>query len=348
MSGVLRGVAAALLRPSASPPRLAVATQAAVAMALAVGVPALLGRTDLGLLASAGALTALYLASRARRERARRLPVLQAGFLAAAVVGAATGGSPFAPLVLALLTVIAAALVLGFSVGPPGAVFFVLVAGVTGRLTAPSSSGGVGLDARLVLGMEALGCLLAYAIAVLPLAIPGVRRRDAALPVAPVRFVLDATTRVVLIRIAIGAGIAAGLGGLLGLHRTYWVLLAVVAALQAGRSRRMTALRGVHRALGTLVGVGAFALLALVPLPGVALALVVAALQFVTELVVVRHYGLALVFITPLALTIAEAGSTGPLPALILDRIVDTSVGAAVAVAVLVVDLAVERVAARV
>jgi hypothetical protein len=324
-----------------------VATQAALAMVLAVGVPALLGRTDLGLLASAGALTALYLAARARRERAGRLPIVQAGFLAAAVVGAATGGSPFAPLVLALLTVAASVLVLGFSIGPPGAVFVVLVAGVTGRLTAPVTSGGVGLDPRLVIGMEAVGCALAYAIAVLPLLVPSVRRRDAALPVASVRFRIDAATRIVLIRIAVGAGIAAGLGAMLGLHRAYWVLLAVVAALQAGHGRRMTALRGVHRALGTLVGAAAFALLALVPLPGVVLALVVGALQFVTELVVVRHYGLALVFITPLALTVAEAGSPGPVPALILDRIVDTAVGAAVALLVLVVDLAVERLAAR-
>jgi Fusaric acid resistance protein-like len=347
LNDVVRRGAAALLRPSASPPRLAVATQAALAMALAVGVPALLGRTDLGLLASAGALTALYLASRARRERARRLPLVQAGFLVAAVIGWLSAASPFAPLVLALVTVAAAVLTLGFSVGPPGAVFVVLVAGVTGRLTAPRAAAGVGLDPLLVIGMEALGCALAYAIAVLPLAVPAVRRRDAALPVTPLRFAIDSTTRVVLIRIAVGAGIAAGVGALLGLHRSYWVLLAVVAALQAGRSRRMTALRGVHRALGTLVGVGAFALLALVPLPGVLLALVVAALQFVTELVVVRHYGLALVFITPLALTVAEAGSAGPVSTLVLDRVVDTTLGAAAALAVLVVDLAVERIVAR-
>ena len=109
------------------------------------------------------------------------------------------------------------------------------------------------------------------------------------------------------------------------------MLLAVVATLQAGRSRRLTAVRGVNRVLGTLVGVAAFALLALLAPQGLVLALVVGVLQLVTELVIVRHYGLALVLITPLALTIAEAGSGGPVAPLVQDRVVDTVTGAAVA-----------------
>ena len=244
---------------------------------------------------------------------------------------------------LAAVTIAAAVLVLGFAVGPPGVLFFVLIAGVTGRLTAPPSAGGAGLDPRIVLGMEAAGCVLAYLVAVMPLVVPAVRRREAALPVAPLAFTIDATTRIVLLRLAIAALLAAALGAALGLHRTYWVLLAVVATLQAGRSRRLTALRGINRVLGTLVGVAAFALLALLAPQGLLLALVVGLLQLVTELVIVRHYGLALVFITPLALTIAEAGSGAPVPPLVQDRVIDTVAGSAVALGVLVADLGVER-----
>ena len=54
-----RGLLGAFVKPSPSPPRLGIAIQAGVAMLLAVGVPALLGRLDLGLLASTGALSAL-------------------------------------------------------------------------------------------------------------------------------------------------------------------------------------------------------------------------------------------------------------------------------------------------
>ena len=67
------------------------------------------------------------------------------------------------------------------------------------------------------------------------------------------------------------------------------------------------------------------------PLPVWALGLVLGGLQFVIELVVVRHYALALVFITPLVLLIigAATGDSASLP-LALERVVDTLVGAAV------------------
>jgi uncharacterized membrane protein YccC len=103
----------------------------------------------------------------------------------------------------------------------------------------------------------------------------------------------------------------------------------------------------VHRVLGTLVGVGAFALLSIASPRGLLLALVVGLLQLVTELVIVRHYGLALVIITPLALTVAEAGSGGPLLPLVADRVVDTAVGSGVALIVLVADLVLERLIER-
>ena len=279
-------------------------------MALAVGVPAAFGRTDLGLLASAGALTALYLAPRPRRERARRLPVLQLGFLAAAAIGAATGSSPLAPLVLAAVTIAAAVLVLGFAVGPPGrAVLRADRRRHRAGSPRPRPPGAPGWIRGSCSAWRPPAACSPTSSRSCRSVIPAVRRREAALPVAPLAFTIDATTRIVLLRLAIAALLAAALGAALGLHRTYWVLLAVVATLQAGRSRRLTAVRGVNRVLGTLVGVAAFALLALLAPQGLLLALVVGLLQLVTELVIVRHYGLALVFITPLALTIAEAGS---------------------------------------
>jgi uncharacterized membrane protein YccC len=342
--GRIRSALAAFVRPNASPPRLGVALQSGLAMLLAVGIPALFGRTDLGLLASSGALTALYLVTRSRRERLRRLPVIQLGLLASAAIAAIPAGHPvLAPVVLAAVVIAAAVLLLGVSVGPPGVLFFVLVPGVTARLTAPVDRGGDALDLRLVLGMQALGCLLALAIAVLPLAVPAVRAADRTVPVAPLRFDLTPETRVVVLRLAIAVVVATAVSAPLGLHRTYWVLLAVVAALQAGPSRRLTALRAVHRVAGTALGLVLFAGLALLRPEGLLLAALVAALQFATELVVIRHYGLALVLITPLALSIAEAGSRQAIGTVVVERIIDTAVGAGIALAVLAADLVVER-----
>jgi hypothetical protein len=317
-------------------------------MALAIGLPALAGRADLGLLASTGALTSLYLTSMNRVARLRRLPVLQALLLAAAALGALCAGSPvLAAVVLAAVTIGGAVLVTGLAVGPPGLVFVVLTTGVTIRLTAPPAIGGAGLDARVVLAAEAAGCLLALALAALALLLPGVRRADRQRPVEPVAFRLDPAARIVVLRLAIAAVVATAVSAPLGVHRVYWVLLAAVAALQAGRSRALTAARAVNRVLGTLAGLLLFAAVALLQPAGLLLALVAAVLQFVTELVVVRHYGVALVFITPLALTIADAGAHQSVGAVMLERLGDTALGAAVALAVLVGDLLVERTIAR-
>jgi uncharacterized membrane protein YccC len=79
---------------------------------------------------------------------------------------------------------------------------------------------------------------------------------------------------------------------------------------------------------------------ALVGLPaqGVLLAVVLGVLQLAAELVIVAHYGLALIAITPLALLIAEAGSAGDPWAIAATRVLDTAIGCVVALVVLVGD----------
>jgi hypothetical protein len=321
--------------------------QAGIAMLLPVGLPALAGRADLGLLASTGALSALYLSARSRRERLRRLPLVQLGLLASIALGAATRGDPVtAPLVLVLVGIAAMVIVTGTAVGPPGALFPVLGAGVAARLTGPRSAGGAGLDPLLVIGCAVGGAVLALLIVVAPLAVRAVRRADRARPIPPVGFALDAAGRTVVLRVCVAVVLAALLAAVLGIDRGYWVVVAVVSVLQAGRGRRLTGIRAVHRIGGTLVGAVAFVLIAsLIGLPaqGFALAIVLALLQFGAEMVIVAHYGAGLLFVTPLALLIAEAGSAGDPWTIAGTRVLDTAIGCAIAVAVLVVDHRVAR-----
>jgi uncharacterized membrane protein YccC len=340
--GGVRGLLAAVVRPSPSPPRLTIAIQAGIAMLLTVGVPAALGRLDLGLLASTGALSSLYLSPRSRRERLRRLPVVQLGLLVAVALGAATRGNPVAgPIVLVLVAIGAAVLVTGTAVGPPGALFPVLGAGVAERLTGPRTAGGDALDPLLVLGCAAAGAVVALLVVTAPLLLRAVRRRDRAIPIAPIRFALDAGGRTVVARVSAAAVVAAALAAVLGLERGYWVVVAVVAVLQAGRGRRLSGIRAVHRAVGTLVGAGVFVVIAALtglPAQGLVLAVVLALLQFGAEMVVVAHYGAALLFVTPLALLIAEAGSRGDPWTIAGLRVLDTALGCLIALVVLVAD----------
>ncbi|QRY51546.1 FUSC family protein [Mycolicibacterium septicum] len=137
------------------------------------------------------------------------------------------------------------------------------------------------------------------------------------------------------IAVAISGVIAVLISQALTMTHAYWAMAAAVLMLHQGFDWQRTVARGVERTLGTWLGLGvAGAILALHP-QGVWLALVIGALQFVIEMYVVRNYTLAVVFITPAALTIASGGQpVDNLGELLLTRGSDTLIGCAVALAV--------------
>jgi uncharacterized membrane protein YccC len=114
-------------------------------------------------------------------------------------------------------------------------------------------------------------------------------------------------------------------------------MVAAVVILQNGHRIKLTAIRAVHRVAGTILGVGLFALIMLWNPHDLVLALLLVVLQFAVEMVVVRNYGLALILITPLALTIAAQGSTGDVGEVVIERVLDTLLGAGIALVVLAV-----------
>src|SRR3954469_1928809 len=107
------------------------------------------------------------------------------------------------------------------------------------------------------------------------------------------------------------------------------------AALQASHVRRLSVIRAAQRVLGTFLGVAVFALLVVIQSNDFWFVAIVALLQFAIEVVVGRNYGLALIFITPLALIISSAVGADVPFALAGERIVDTFLGAGIAMAVL-------------
>ena len=143
-----------------------------------------------------------------------------------------------------------------------------------------------------------------------------------------------AQTRWVMTRVGIAAPVAGGAAGMLGMGHVYWAMGAAVLMLHQGAHRAATVKRGAQRVLGTVVGLGLAAAILSAHPQGLWLVLVVAALQFAIELVVVRNYGLATVFITGIALTIAAAGGRTDVGVLMLDRGADTAIGCGVGLAV--------------
>jgi uncharacterized membrane protein YccC len=92
--------------------------------------------------------------------------------------------------------------------------------------------------------------------------------------------------------------------------------------------------RTIQRSIGTAVGViiagGIFIMQPSIWMLG----LYVMILQFVTELIIVRNYAFAVIFITPLALIIAETGRADmTISTLIGSRLLDTLLGCAIGAA---------------
>lgn len=302
------------------------ALQASIGIAAPIAVLGLLGHAPLGYVAATGAFTVLYAGSAPVVDRARILPFVAAGLIASAAGGALVAGSaPAAAVGVVVVAIASAALAFGFRLGPPGPLFFVLVFGLTAHVI------GTGAIAPLVyLAALAGGCLFSFLVALVPL----LRARTRAVEGHPLRELLpgphlDADGRMLLLRVAIVAVVGVLLGLVVDPDRTYWIVGSAVAVIGVAAARRAAFQRGLHRMLGTIVGAGLYLVLALLHPAGIWLALLLGSLQFTIELVVVRHYALALVFITPLVLLLTGA-ATGTIGSIDVagERIVDTIVGA--------------------
>lgn len=312
-------------------PRWHLATQAALGIAVPIAVMTVLGAPSLGYIAASGAFTVLFAGAAPVVDRARILPFVAAGLIVSAVLGVLASVSPWLVSVgVVVVAIVSAALSFGFRLGPPGPLFFVLVFGLSAHVVASSPIPPAGYITAL-----AAGCTFSYAVAMAPLLLPRAR----VIAPTPLRRLLPgpaftADSRMLVLRVAIVAVLGVLLGLLIDPTRTYWIVGSAVAVVGVAAARRAAVQRGLHRMLGTVVGAGVYALLALLHPSGLWLALLLGALQFTIELVVVRNYALALVFITPLVLLLTGA-ATGEIGSMQVagERIVDTLVGAALGAA---------------
>ena len=119
---------------------------------------------------------------------------------------------------------------------------------------------------------------------------------------------------------------------LLELPNALWVPISCAAILQ-GATYRMIWHRNIHRIVGTAIGMGvAWWLFSLQPNYWV-LALSMIFFQFVVELLIVKNYGAAVIFITPLTVIMAEFTSANMSTAVLLEhRLIDISIGSAIGI----------------
>ncbi|MGE5384844.1 MAG: FUSC family protein [Betaproteobacteria bacterium] len=309
----------ATIRPSDRP------WQMPFAAALASGLPLLVGaafdRMDYGLISSLGGLVFLYLPETPLYHRMVSLMACAFAMTSAYALGVMSHLLP--PAMVAVLTFIAILVTMVcrfYRVGMPGSLFFIMAASIG------AYSPGTVMEVPLKVGLIAMGCLLACLIAFF-YSLHIVQRREPKpvqpLPAANFDFVVFDS---VVIGLCVGASLA--IAQLLQLEKAYWVPVSCLAVIQ-GMSLRAVWEKQVHRVVGTAFGlVAAWGLLSL-PLGNWSVSVVMIVLTFVIETAVVRHYGFAAIFITPLTILLAEAATLGhgSVAALVQARFFDTVLG---------------------
>ena len=115
---------------------------------------------------------------------------------------------------------------------------------------------------------------------------------------------------------------AGAVGIAAGFDRPDWAIVSAMLMLQWGPDRTAGQVRGLHRLIGSLLGVGLFAVFHLLEFSGWTLLIALAVCQFGAEVFVVKNYAFCVIFTTPLALLLGNA-VTDPLGDVVVSRTVE-------------------------
>lgn len=296
------------------------------AAALASGLPLLiaaaLDRLADGVVAALAGLTFLYLPNTPLHHRMVTLMACSFGMISSFTMGMASHLVPAATVPIVTLCAILTTLVgRYYRLGVPGSLFFIMAAAIGAYMPiAPAD-----IPART--GLMAIGCINATLIAFLYSVYILSRRKPLAVPPTPVASFDTVWFDSVVIGSFVGLSLLAAV--LLQLDKPYWVPISCLAIIQ-GLSLRAAWTRQVHRVIGTTIGLGLAFVIMLTIQDAWGIALSIMALTFLVETAVVRHYGFAAIFITPLSLLLAEAPTLGhaDVATLISARFLDTLLGA--------------------
>ncbi len=302
--------------------------QLALAVALAAGIPLLigaaLGHMEHGVVSSLGGMAMLYTPNATLQQRMGMVMACAMGMTTCFALGLMGAFHPlFLIPLITVVTVLVTMVCRIYSVNPPGSLFFVMAAAIAAYM--PFSLMEIPFRVGLVVlgGIVACGVAFLYSVYIL-------RLQGAATPMpAPAAPAFeDFGPDAVIVGLAVGLSLVAAHA--LQMNRPYWVPMSCLAVIQ-GSSLRMVWNKQLQRMLGTGVGLGLAWLLLSLPLNVWQICAVMFALNFTIEVLVVRHYGLAVIFITPLTLFLADvgAGTQASAGALIASRFWDIVLGSA-------------------
>lgn len=286
-----------------------------------------LGKPNYGSLSSLGALTILYFTSAPITQRMIHLAVCAFGMVFSFAFSLFFSFNGYAAaLSLGMVAFLAHFITSYFKIPPPGNFFFIMLAAMASTYQ---------FDLEMIptrVGLVAMGAILSCTFAFLYSVF--IEKSDI-MPVPRRRFNKRRYTKFVESSI-IGFFMMLTLivGHLLKFENTYWISIAAVAIVQ-GRNFEHVRQRNMHRILGTFIGIGFAWLILLFEPAKIEMIIIITILQFIIELLIVRNYGFAVIFITPLTILLTETGSLvhHQVESLMHARLLDTIIGSLIGLA---------------
>jgi uncharacterized membrane protein YccC len=274
-----------------------------------------------GNLASIGALVILYFTQAPLAKRMIHLCVCAFGFALAFALGSILSFNPYvSAIALGLIAFLSHLVTSYFDIPPPRNFFFIMIGAVA--ISLPFEAEAIPMRVGLVSMGAMLAVLLAFFYSVFiakkvePPRVRSVLRKK--------RYTHIAESLI----IAFAMFFALLIANFLDMKSAYWIPVSTLAIMQ-GKDLLHARQRNLHRIVGTFIGMGLTWLILILEPKGIALVFIIAGLQFVVEMIVVRNYGLAVIFITPLTIFLAEnsAGMNISVNELMEARILDTVIG---------------------
>lgn len=304
------------------------AHRVALRAATSIGVPLIvlfvLGRMDLSIYASFGALSSLYGRFHYYGDRIRMQ--LGAGLIFVCVMLIGTmlaileADITVRIMTLALIATLVTGIVSGFRWHPGGATFAVFAAGAVATMP------GEWINLAQILVVTSVAVLFSVILT----AVLGLLRthswKKVFRPTQPAIFQANWS-------VAVTVGIGALLAGLIGQtfddDHWYWAMVAASVVL-AGAATTSRLTRSIQRFTGTTLGVLIAGLLLWFEMPTLGVIAAVIVLQGVAELLIGRNYGIAMLAVTPLALLMVSLANPIAPEILVVDRVFETFIGSLV------------------
>lgn len=280
-----------------------------VLASLCVGIPLLLGlyfdNMKSGLIASMAGMVILYLpASSTIANRMTMLLVCSFVFMISYGIGLGFSFDPIlSAVVLGLFSMTVHWVTLYFKTRPPGSFFFIMIASISSCVpynlhTIPERVGLVGMGTMLA-------CLLALIYCLLTMKISFVQKSNSVSTVIMKNKYVNIVEAFIIGLFMFGSLL---IGRMLKLQNPYWVPISCAAVMQ-GASLYHIWQRVFHRILGTFIGFALCWVLLSISKAPLSICISIIVLQFIVEMLVVRHYALAVIFITPLTILLTEAAN---------------------------------------